>query len=47
MERAFLEQAAQVNVADRELMENGEKVRKTFCILNNHSLPKTRFSLST
>ena len=26
MEKSFLEQAAQVNVADRELMENGEKV---------------------
>ncbi|XP_028399722.1 nuclear pore glycoprotein p62-like isoform X3 [Dendronephthya gigantea] len=31
MERAFLEQAAQVNVADRELMENGEKIT----LLNN------------
>ena len=26
MERGFLEQATQVNVADRELMANGEKV---------------------
>lgn len=26
MEKSFLEEAAQVNVADRELMENGEKV---------------------
>ncbi|XP_046860496.1 nuclear pore glycoprotein p62-like [Xenia sp. Carnegie-2017] len=26
MERGFLEQAAQINVADRELMENGEKI---------------------
>lgn len=27
MEKVFLEQAAEVNLADRELMENGEKVR--------------------
>jgi hypothetical protein len=30
LEKAFLEQAAQVNVTDRELMENGEKVRRVF-----------------
>jgi hypothetical protein len=33
MEKAFLEQAANVNVADRELMENGEKVRRLCSIL--------------
>jgi hypothetical protein len=30
MEKAFLEQAAQVNVTDRELMENGGKVKRMF-----------------
>ena len=40
MERAFLEQAAQVNVADRELMENGEKVEEhilMYTILSSYS----------